>query len=263
MKLVYIVLAKPEQRSCDDVFCVIKRESFMEKIKAILFDKDGTLIDYDKSWMPLNHKAALHLAAGDKLLADKMLIHSGWSQEKDTAKPDSILAAGTEIEILQCWLELQPNNIKSFQQLSEEIHNLFLTEIKNYAAPLVNLHGLFKYLQGLGLKLGVASSDSKEGIEASLANFNILPMCDFICGYDSGYGIKPTAGMVNGFCQVIDIKPAEIAVIGDNIHDLQMANAAGAMAIGVLTGTSGYDDLSPFADEIINDIDQLKIILSN
>ncbi len=235
----------------------------MKKIKAILFDKDGTLIDYDKSWMPLNHKGAMHIAVGNQELAHKMLSNSGWSKEKNTALPDSILAAGTEIEILECWLELMPDNIKPFQQLSKEIHDLFLLEIKNHVVPLVDLHGLFKYLQGLGLKLGVASSDSQQGIEASLGGFNILPMCDFICGYDSGYGIKPTAGMVNGFCQVIDIGPSEVAVIGDNIHDLQMANAAGAMAVGVLTGTSNHEDLSPFADKIINDIDDLKIILAN
>ena len=45
------------------------------EIKAILFDKDGTLIDFDKTWAETNRKGALIAADGDTALADA--LHDG------------------------------------------------------------------------------------------------------------------------------------------------------------------------------------------
>ena len=53
-------------------------------------------------------------------------------------------------------------------------------------------------------------------------------------------------------------RPEEVAMVGDNRHDLEMARAAGAgAAIGVLTGNSSFDDLSPLADAVIRSIADL------
>jgi phosphoglycolate phosphatase len=51
----------------------------------------------------------------------------------------------------------------------------------------------------------------------------------------------------------------EIAVIGDNAHDLEMARSAGAgAAIGVLSGNSRAADLAPFADAILEGVGELS-----
>ena len=58
------------------------------------------------------------------------------------------------------------------------------------------------------------------------------------------------------------LQPAEVAVVGDNLHDLAMARAAGAgLAIGVLSGTSVVDELKPHADHVIGSIADLPEIL--
>ena len=113
-----------------------------------------------------------------------------------------------------------------------------------------------------GLILGVATSDSEAGAKASLTPFNILDMLDFVCGYDTGHGIKPGPGMVHGFCKTIGVAENEVAVVGDNLHDLHMARAAGALAIGVLTGTSTHTDLALDADHVIGNIDELESLLN-
>src|SRR5690606_4242416 len=43
-------------------------------ISGILFDKDGTLLDYAKSWVPVNYELARIAAAGDEALARKLLV---------------------------------------------------------------------------------------------------------------------------------------------------------------------------------------------
>ena len=46
-------------------------------ISGILFDKDGTLLDYAKSWVPVNYELARIAAAGDEALARKLLVAGG------------------------------------------------------------------------------------------------------------------------------------------------------------------------------------------
>ena len=53
------------------------------------------------------------------------------------------------------------------------------------------------------------------------------------------------------FAREAGLVPADIAVVGDNPHDMEMARAAGATAIGVTSGNSSADDLSPLADVVL------------
>ena len=51
-------------------------------IRGILFDKDGTIIDYARTWVPLNREAANFAAGGDVALAAELLRAHG--QDPDT-----------------------------------------------------------------------------------------------------------------------------------------------------------------------------------
>ena len=109
-----------------------------------------------------------------------------------------------------------------------------------------------------GHRLGLATNDSTGGLEASLAQHDVLGLFDFKAGCDSGFGTKPEPGMVFGFCAAAGIAPGEVAVVGDAVHDLAMGRAAGAgLNVGVLGGTSAREDLAPFADVIVGSIGDL------
>lgn len=45
-------------------------------IKAILFDKDGTMFDYQRTWAPIN-RAAAKLATADDVALARRLLHVG------------------------------------------------------------------------------------------------------------------------------------------------------------------------------------------
>jgi phosphoglycolate phosphatase len=71
----------------------------------------------------------------------------------------------------------------------------------------------------------------------------------FIAGYDSGHGPKPEPGMLLAFALHLGLHPSQIAMVGDNGHDMEMAGAAGAgAAIGVLSGTGTRQTLEALAD---------------
>ena len=119
-------------------------------------------------------------------------------------------------------------------------------------------------LKARGLTLGIATSDSEAGIEATLGRFGVLGHFDFFAGYDSGHGVKPEPGMAHAFCKQTGLSAKEVAVVGDNLHDLDMGRAAGAgLLVGVLTGTGERSDLEDLADHVLDSITDLTTLLES
>lgn len=229
-------------------------------IKGILFDKDGTLLDYVATWMPLNHEAALAAAGGDQGLAARLLAASGYDAAAGRVRAGSPLAASTNREIAAGWAEFLPGrDVAELTRLMEEI---FTQGGRHSATPVAELAPLLARLKARGLSLGVATSDSEAGAHATLAHFGVIELLDFLAGYDSGFTPKPSANLVEGFCAATGLTAAKVCVVGDNSHDLEMGRAAGAgLVVGVLTGTSELGDLAPLADRVLESIVALEALL--
>ena len=68
--------------------------------------------------------------------------------------------------------------------------------------------------------------------------------------------------MVLGFCKAVGLDPSQVAVIGDNNHDLHMAASAGAgLKVAVLTGTGSPATLEAMADHLLGDITGIETLL--
>ena len=229
-------------------------------IRGNLFDKDGTLLDFNSTWVPLYRAAAVMVARGDVTLAAKLLHAGGQDDAAGTVAPGSLLAATGTAEIAACWAEIAPDH--GFDDLIAALDELFQREITRCAAPVKGLTETMAGLKKRGFVMGVATSDGEASAAASLAPFGVLEYFDFIAGYDSGHGIKPGPGMAHGFCTATGLTPGEIMVVGDNRHDMEMGRAAGAgICVGVLSGTSALEHLSDLADHVIDSIVDIKGLL--
>ena len=68
--------------------------------------------------------------------------------------------------------------------------------------------------------------------------------------------------MIRLFCEKIGLEPHEVAMVGDNAHDMNEARAGGAgLAVGVLSGNSTREDLAPLADHVIESVAQLPALM--
>ena len=230
------------------------------RIAGILFDKDGTLLDFDASWGPVNRKVALMAADNDQALADRLLLACGMDPVTGAIVPDSLFAAGNTVEIAEGMIEA--GSPFSLESLVPKIDDCF-AEAAELSVPVTELQPLFARLHGKGLRLGIASSDNERSIRVAAERFGILPYIDFVAGYDSGHGKKPEAGMVLGFCAATGLAPAEVAVVGDNNHDLHMGRNAGAgLKVGVLSGTGSRETLTLHSDMVLADITELEAALA-
>lgn len=229
-------------------------------IRAVLFDKDGTLFDFFSTWMPAYEAIAHYTAGGDPALARRMLTLAGWDPATGRVAPRSILAVGTYDEMAALWgAEARRSDVAELTAYYEAYcrrHGM------TSATPVTDLPALFRRLKARGLALGLATMDSHAAAEATVANFGLTELVDFIAGYDTGHGVKPGPGMVEAFCRAVAVPAAAVAVVGDTPHDLAMACAAGAgLAIGVLTGASSRESLMPLADHLLDSVADLEGVL--
>ena len=108
-----------------------------------------------------------------------------------------------------------------------------------------------------------SEQDNEASIRLMLDHLGLAHHIAFVTGYDSGHGVKPGPGMALAFAEAIGLEPSEIAVVGDNSHDIDMGRSAGAgLVIGVLSGTGDKATLEPIADVCLTDIGELPAFLA-
>lgn len=233
----------------------------MTAIRGLLFDKDGTLIDFFATWGAAYRAVADEIAEafGDAALADRLLRAGGYDPASATLDPTSPLACGTNDEIASLWAGLtgvgEPGEMR--RRVAEGFGRFGLEPV-----PVTDLPSLFTRLRARGYVLGVATNDHDAPTRASLTFLGVEALIDFVAGADSGFGGKPGPGMLHGFCEATGLAPREVAVIGDTVADLAMARAGTAgLAVGVLSGASRAETLAGLADHVIETIDHLEALL--
>jgi phosphoglycolate phosphatase len=233
-------------------------------ITAILFDKDGTLFDFRKTWLAAYRGAAAELAALAGLgpsFVDTLLARHGYDPASDTFAAESPLLWATTRDQAALW-SAEPE-LAGIGDVAQRLERHF-SDLDAYPpVPVIDLVGLFERLRGRGLKLGIATMDGTAVTEATLVRIAVRELIDFFTGCDGGHGIKPDPGMVLGFCTAVGVSPRAVAVVGDNLADLAMARAAGAgLAIAVLTGGCPAAALEAEADLVLPSIAELETALA-
>ena len=229
------------------------------KIDGVLFDKDGTLIEFDATWGPAVYEVMLALAAGDdeKLLKQAEVLH--YVLDEKRFLPSSPIVAGSSDHYGRLWGDaLGRTDLKALKQ---EIDALTAVESLRSLTPIRETHAALEALRGMGLRLGVGTNDSEASARRQVEALGLSDVMEFIAGYDTGHGPKPDPGMVLAFAAHIGAPPSRIAMVGDSTHDLDSARAAGAIGIAVLTGPATREALTPHADHVIEHIGDLPGLL--
>jgi phosphoglycolate phosphatase len=232
-------------------------------LKGLLFDKDGTLIDFFATWMPAYCLAAERIAAaaGQPDRADHLLRAGGYDRTRDHLEPDSLLAGGTNEELIEIW------RVALGRHAPRDIEHLVLDTFAGYSqgeiTPTADLPPLFAELRAAGYLLGMATNDDTHAARWTATRLELDEHLAFVTGADAGHGGKPGPGMALAFCAATGLAPAEVAIIGDSAMDSGMARAAGlGAAIGVCTGAAPAAALAPHFDVVIASVADLPALLA-
>lgn len=221
-------------------------------LRAVLFDKDGTLFDFAASWAGWMDGVIETLSDGCAARAGAIAQAVRFDRGARAFDPSSPLIAGTLDEGADLIRpHIAPDRAEGLGD--------YLLESSKHAAmvPPVPLSPLLQGLRARGLVLGVATNDAEESAHAHLHAAGIANHFAHVLGYDSGYKPKPAPDMLLGFAARAGLPANSVAMVGDSTHDLHAGRAAGMVCIGVLTGLADAATLAPYADLVLPDIGHL------
>jgi phosphoglycolate phosphatase len=229
-------------------------------IQGVLFDKDGTLIDVNGTWVPIYRQMLcdqFDIGAAD---ADLMMAKVGYDPGTDGFQANSILAAGTTHQLIDFWwpgLD-EAGALEKVRMIDVDYAPLSKSLLK----PLMPLVPLIQELKEMSLRVGLATNDSHYSARNHLNHLGILELFDEVIAADTVSTPKPSGDMIRRFAGTVGLKASEIAMVGDNAHDMEEARNGGAgLAIAVLTGNAGHDDIAHLADHTLRSIAELPALL--
>ena len=191
-----------------------------------------------------------------------LLARGGFIAKTETWRADSPLASGHNREIIEFWGGIIGQPLGGAERRAVE--EIFTLPPGGYVPVMDNpddLSALLAELRRSGIRLGLATMDNESNARSMLRAIGAEALFDFVCGADSGHGVKPEAGMVLAFCRACGLRCDQVMMVGDSPRDLNMGRNAGvALTVGVLTGAHSEADLAPRADLVLESIAELKTL---
>lgn len=229
------------------------------EIKGVLFDKDGTLLEFNQTWRPIALAVIGRLISVYNLGSNiAPLLYNSIGLLKDSIEPSGSLASGTNRDVALDLLKCLPANInqEEFIETSTKIFNETAASLPLYPVP--QMLETLNTLKTKGLKIGMSTADSLVNAQEFVTQTASSHLFDYL-GADDGYiNPKPAPDYMEVFCRKFGLKPEEVAVVGDTQTDLDFAkNSSASLFIGVLTGTSTRKQLEPDSDLILDSIQDL------
>lgn len=225
----------------------------MSEVRGIVFDKDGTLFDFQTTWAAVTGRLLTALAGGDAALEARLAEAAGYDVTAQQLLPGSVIVAATVVEAADVLISAMPRG-SDRGRVIDMMLRFAETAPQVEAVPLVPL---FDGLRARGVVLGIATNDGEAPARVHLEQAGISGHFDFVAGYDSGHGAKPGPGQLRAFCAATGLSPAAVLMVGDSRHDLTAGRAAGMRTIGVLTGLSSAEDLADLATAVLDHIGHL------
>lgn len=194
------------------------------KIKGLLLDLDGTLIDSNDA----HAKAWQQALAENGIQVDYEDIRSRIGMGGDKLLPD-VTNIDKESELGQ----------KIDKRRTEIFHSQYLPQLKAFPGS----QQLLKKLREKGLQLIVASSASEKDLKALLKQGKLEDLVDQKTSSSEAENSKPDPDIIEAALDKSGLDPESVMMLGDTPYDVQAAKKAGVRTIAFTCGGWGQEDL--------------------
>ena len=216
------------------------------RIRAVLFDMDGTLVDT----LP-DIAAAVNAALRDLRL-----------RELDEAHVADLIGNGPRVLSRRALAAQESLSVEQRDALVEPLlagyarhyESLAGTNGRVYPDALETL----RELSSQGRKLGVVTNALQHLAETVLTRFGLKPLLPVVVGGNTrGDLVKPHPQPLWSACAAFDVAPHEAVMVGDSVNDAAAARAAGCACVCV---PHGYDQGSSVHALGVDVIDRLSTL---
>ena len=196
------------------------------RVRALIFDLDGTLID----------TVYAHVFAWQRALAEAGLPIEGWRIHRRIGMSGGLFTRALARELGR---PLSNEEIDAIQRRHGELYRDLLPERR----PLPGAVDLLGHLRDLGAPYGIATSGRRPEIDASLEALGIGPEVTVVERGDV-LRAKPEPDLFLACQERMGVEIRDVTVVGDAVWDLLAARRAGMLSVGLLTGGYGEDELT-------------------
>jgi phosphoglycolate phosphatase len=237
--------------------------------RLVIFDKDGTLIDFAATWVPLIRKRVSFVLKGvgrnDQELEAFLLKSWGidpTSGKVDPRGPCPVSPRSEEIVIGTMalyqkgypWDEAKQWVASAFDEADAD------GDWREKVVPIKGIQTFLSRLREHGLRTALATNDERKDTETILNHLGIEDLFDTILCAGEVNLPKPHPETIFSICRHLGINPKETVMVGDSVADMMAGKRAGvALTVGILEGgVTPREDLEEAADLVVNSIRDLK-----
>lgn len=226
----------------------------------VIFDKDGTLIDFVYMWASWITELAQRLERATHLpLTSQLYQAMGYDAVTHRVIAGSPLAAHSmaDLRVLTADVAQTAGMTREHAERAAEAA-WFVPDPVAVARPLADLAQVFRTLHARGFLVAVATSDDRAATLATLHALGVGDQLDALVSADDGLANKPAPDMLLRVCEELNVAPADSIMVGDSVADMEAARRAGVgLRVGVLSGVSMRELLEPHADVVVDSISAL------
>lgn len=188
------------------------------KVKAIIFDMDGVLIE-ERGWHYDALNKALKLFGHEISTYEHLVTYDGLPTIK-------------KLEMLSIERGL-PRSLHDF--INEIKQQYTMDMIFSRCKPVFNHQYALSQLKNDGYKIGVASNSAKPTVETMMNKSSLAGYLDFMFSYEDVKAPKPNPEIYNKAIGFLGLTPQECLIVEDNENGIKAAKASGAHVLEVLS----------------------------
>jgi len=216
----------------------------MTEIKAVIFDLDGTLVEFNLDYKAMQGEVREYLT--------------------DIGVPTSLLSTKETIFEILKKAEIFLQNSQSSYSL-HKMRTEVLTIIDKYELEaarntflLPGVRETLRNLKRLNIRIGLFTLSGDKSVNFLFKRFKLENFFSVIVPRNKVNYVKPNPEHLKTALKILNVTPAETIVIGDGITDITTAKELNVKAIGLTTGISTKEQLIKHgANHIIASITEL------
>lgn len=238
-------------------------------VDVVVFDKDGTLIDFHVMWG--SRAVAAVGALLDELGRDDRLERALYGTLGYDPLSGETLGNGPLATVPLPKTDVVMTTVLyqhglPWDDAESVIRERFAPVMAGdptaaFVKPLGDIGASLKWLNAGGVLTALATTDNRGPTLRILDMLGISHHFDVIyCGDDENRPKKPSTRVLAEIAAHYDVAVDRLMMVGDTVSDLSMARAADAGAsIGVSGGATGDSVLSEWSDALIASIEEIRV----